>query len=183
MLNTNEIWENIPEYDSLYQVSNYGNVRNARKRNMKFFTIGAGYKALHLVDNKVRKCFLVHRLVASVFCPNPLNKPDVNHLDGCKDNNLATNLEWVTKKENMVHAVKSGLLIPLGYATGFKKANAASKYHNVSYDKNRNSWLAAVYSKGIIKSKRFKNEIDAALYVNTLLDLFEITDRPKNIIS
>ena len=149
---------------------------------MKFFTIGAGYKALHLVKNGVRKCFLVHRLVATVFCSNPLKKPDVNHLDGCKDNNSATNLEWATKKENMSHAVLTGLHMPLGYATGFKKINAVSKYHNVSYDKNRDSWIAAVYSKGVIKSKRFKKETDAALYVNILLDLFEITDRPKNII-
>ena len=182
MLNTNEIWEPIPEYESLYEVSNHGNVRNARK-NMKFFTIGTGYQALHLVRNGVRKSFLVHRLVASVFCSNPLNKPDVNHIDGVKSNNLATNLEWTTKSENMFHAVAMGLHTPIGYATGFKKSNAVSKYHNVAWDKSRNKWIAAVYNNGIDKRKRFDNEVDAALYVNTLLDIFGITDRPRNIIS
>ena len=150
---------------------------------MKFHTMDKGYQSLKLIKDGARRGFLVHRLVASIFCPNPLNKPDVNHIDGNKANNLASNLEWCTKSENMVHAVALGLHAPIGYAAGFKKSNAVSRYHNVSWDNSRNRWIAAVYHDGIDKRKRFDEEIDAALHVNTLLDYFGITDRPRNIIS
>lgn len=182
MLNSNEIWIPIPEYENLYAVSNAGNIQNYRK-TLKPHTMPKGYQSIKLIKNGVREGFLVHRLVAKVFCPNPLNKPDVNHIDGNKANNSASNLEWCTKSENMVHATNTGLLVPKGYATGFKKVTAVSNYHNVSWDKSRNMWVAAVYFNGVDKRKRFESEIDAALYVNTLLDYFGITDRPRNIIA
>lgn len=55
--------------------------------------------------------FYVHRLVASAFIPNPLNLPEVNHIDGNRQNNSVTNLEWVTRQSNYQHAIDTGLRI------------------------------------------------------------------------
>lgn len=70
---------------------------------------GTGYYLVTLVNNGVRKNQYIHRLLAQNFIPNSLNKPQVNHIDGNKQNNALSNLEWVTAKENSRHAVDIGL--------------------------------------------------------------------------
>lgn len=62
---------------------------------------GNGYLRIYVPVIKQR--FLVHRLVATKYIPNPENKPQVNHIDGNKHNNSVENLEWVTPKENSEH--------------------------------------------------------------------------------
>ena len=60
-------------------------------------------------DDRKEVTRFVHRLVAITFIPNPDNKPQVNHINGNKLDSRATNLEWVTNKENFLHAVSTGL--------------------------------------------------------------------------
>jgi hypothetical protein len=68
------------------------------------------YVQLHLYPNGIRKITYAHRLVADAFIPNPENKAEVNHINGDKKDNRVTNLQWVTRSENMKHAYDTGLV-------------------------------------------------------------------------
>jgi hypothetical protein len=67
-----------------------------------------GYLSVGLRLNGATKMFRVHRLVALVYIPNPKKLPQVNHKDLDKQNNHKSNLEWVTNRENTIHAVANG---------------------------------------------------------------------------
>jgi hypothetical protein len=70
-----------------------------------------GYLSVGLYDaSRKQRAFRVHRLVAAAFVPNPLNKPVINHIDGVKWHNWASNIEWATVQENTQHAVDQGLI-------------------------------------------------------------------------
>jgi hypothetical protein len=68
-----------------------------------------GYLSVSLNQNGFKKYMKVHRVVALTYLSNPDNKPQVNHIDGNKQNNNVSNLEWVTGSENTIHAIKMGL--------------------------------------------------------------------------
>lgn len=104
-----EIWKDIPNYEGLYQVSNLGRVKSFRKSTKHYWQdeyilkpshANNGYCQVTLYDNTVRHKFLVHRLVAEAFIPNPKNLPQVNHKDENPYNNEARNLEWCTAEYN-----------------------------------------------------------------------------------
>lgn len=80
------------------------------KRPLKTATNHKGYEVVKLYDQKGnKKTIPVHRVVALTFCPNPNNLPQVNHIDGNKQNNRVGNLEWCDNTHNCLHAVESGL--------------------------------------------------------------------------
>jgi hypothetical protein len=96
-----EVWKNISNYDN-YEVSSFGNVRNKNTGRILKPGIIGGYYCVGLSNIKT-KSFSVHRLVALTFIENIENKPEVNHKDKNKLNNILSNLEWVTIKENSMH--------------------------------------------------------------------------------
>ena len=99
-----EILKPIENFDG-YFISNLGNVysENGHQRvQMRTWIDSRGnYESVYLSCAGKRKIFLVHRLVAMAFIPNPNNLPEVNHKDKNKKNNVVTNLEWCTRKENL----------------------------------------------------------------------------------
>lgn len=98
-----EEWRDIKGYEGLYQVSNFGKVRSDKGNLKAQFKNRQGYFRVQLYKNNKGKHFSVHRLVALAFIPNAENKPQVNHIDENKENNIFTNLEWVTQSENHNH--------------------------------------------------------------------------------
>jgi hypothetical protein len=102
----------IPGYERLYSATSDGRIYCHPRRGVKacFVKIRSNteYARIPLWKDGVRTWHHVHRLVASAFLPNLLNKPQVNHKNCNKHDNSVDNLEWATKKENWDHARDHG---------------------------------------------------------------------------
>ncbi len=100
-----------------------------------------GYISVKIVnDEGVRKGYLVHRLVAMAYTPNPDRKPFVNHINGNKADNSVENLEWCTAQENMDHAYAKGLVKSYGEFNPRNKLTEAQVleiYHKCLGDSQR----------------------------------------------
>jgi uncharacterized membrane protein len=117
-----EIWKDIKEFEGYYQVSNLARIKSIQRlksngngmqlqpEKIKNIQIQKnGYQYVNLYKDNKNHTRRLHRLVAEAFIPNRENKPDVNHIDANKTNNLPNNLEWATKKENTRHLINNGL--------------------------------------------------------------------------
>ena len=119
-----EIWKPIIDFKDKYEISNLGRIRNIRTNKILKMTNKYGnYFSIRLYDETHKRSTRIHREVAKAFIPNPNNLPEVNHKDTNKQNNKLENLEWVTKKENIQHAIKNGKF----YFVGHKNKNKISK--------------------------------------------------------
>jgi len=95
---------------SNYSISDDGIVTNIRTGKVKSQWLGAnGYYHVDLYNNNKSTKIAVHRILATHFIDNPANKRTVNHIDGDKQNNNLSNLEWATDAENIQHAYDTGL--------------------------------------------------------------------------
>ena len=123
-----------------YEVSNKGRIRNTKTRRILKTTLSnSGYERL--------KGKYIHRLVAKEWCPNPENKPCVDHIDGNTQNNNISNLRWATVAENTRNVSKH--------------RNSTSKYKGVS--KHGDKWLVHIRNQHV---GLFNDEKEAAIAYN-----------------
>jgi len=118
-----EIWKDVKNYEGIYQISNLGNVRSLERLDNKNRRTHAkditskksknNYKFVTLYKNGKSKMYLIHRLVAEAFIPNPNNLPQVNHIDENITNNKVDNLEWCTPKYNSNYGTRNKRLSEL----------------------------------------------------------------------
>lgn len=124
---------------TIYYISRSGDVLSFKHDQIKRLKVfetkpknknKQGYLYVKLwIDGKSKSAFL-HRLVAQTYIPNPDNKPEVNHKDGDKYNCSDTNLEWVTSKENKLHAKENNLS---NYVSGEDCGRAKYKNKEIEY--------------------------------------------------
>lgn len=104
------MWKDIINYEGIYQINEYGDIISVGTgRILSPYINNKGYKMIDLQKNGVRERFLVHRLVAIHFVPNPENLPIVLHKDNNRLNIYYTNLKWGTYSENNSQAIRDGL--------------------------------------------------------------------------
>ena len=114
-----EIWKNIKGFEGLYEVSNLGNIKSLSKINKNKNKLVAqrvqnnGYIHVCLSKNGKTQIKTVHRIVAQAFLPPIEGKKEINHINGIKTDNRAENLEWVSHRENVIHAISNGLFFDI----------------------------------------------------------------------
>lgn len=151
-----EQWENIEGFSG-YKVSNTGKVISYRRVNPVLLKpsitkthCGKRYQRIALFDGKKHHTFYLHRIVAGAFIPNPLNKPQVHHIDNNLLNNNRSNLEWVTNSENQVYRSSN---------SGNRKNDLPAYVH-----KSRNNFRVEIKRLSINKS--FKTLKEASKYAS-----------------
>lgn len=129
-----EIWLPIIGYEGLYEVSSWGRIRSlnyycrGKHKILKLSAKPNTYIKVGLRKDGTVKYYRVHRLVAEAFLPNPLNLPQVNHIDGNKQNNAICNIEWVSAKQNTNNPnTKPNMSIRYHKEGEFERRSAAQK--------------------------------------------------------
>lgn len=175
-----ERWTKIVGLEQFGEVSTLGRIRLYERkysnsgriipeRMAKTFLNRKGYCFINLLE----KTYLVHRLVAKAFIPNPENKPQINHKDLDKQNNRVENLEWATNNENRQHAVVNGRVwrcqgevnplaklsnkVVLLIAASKKPGTELAKRYNISPTticdiKNGKTWTHITGAKRVMKT-------------------------------
>ena len=115
------MWKIIPDTNEAYSANSCtGDIksndrlgidgRKLKGKILKPFLQNSGYLVVDLMISGHKEKHLVHRLIAKTFIKNYSESLDVNHIDGIKTNNILKNLECITRSENIIHAIKNGLV-------------------------------------------------------------------------
>ena len=168
-----EIWRDVPGYEGLYQVSNYGRVKSlnykctGKERILKTSIGGSDHLKVTLSKNGKGKHIYVHILIAVAFIPNPHNYNVVHHIDHNPLNNRVENLIWINHKRHIIeHKGKivyqytlDGELVAVWETAseaakllGYNLTEIAHCCNGGYFDKSRNKWHKRETYKGYIWS-------------------------------
>lgn len=155
------MWISIKGLEGKYEANENGQIRtlnykgsNGRIEVFKPAKDAKGYLRTALVINGKAKTIKVHRVIAETFVSNPLNKPQVNHINGVKDDNRAENLEWVTNRENVVHAYENNLV---NLKSG--ESHHRSKYSNELIEKAYSEYLSGTPKRELARKYGFSRSV------------------------
>lgn len=155
------IIRDIPGYEDLYQISEFGEVYNKKNgRELMGWIDSKGYRTVDLTNESGRLKLRVHRILAELFIPNPKNKSHIDHINNNKSDNRLCNLRWATPSENNTNRLKL--------------KNNTSGYTGVSVinDGGYNYWLAIIEKNKskITKCFPFTDQglLDAATWYNDM---------------
>ena len=153
-----EYWRAVSVFTN-YEVSSVGRIRNSKTgRVLKNQTRKDGYVGVLLSKDGKSKNLLTHRLVALAFIENPLEKPDVDHIDRNRANNSIDNLRWSTTSENLMNSTK--------------RAFTSSIYKGVYFHGQSGRWRAQIRINGIATHLgNFRTEKEAAGAYNSFAAL------------
>ena len=174
ILEQGEELRDIPDYEGIYAITTHGRVWSyprviEKSDGRKKTVVGRWLKASkNLLGQKYtsktslwfqsqRKNFIISRLVAQAFIPNPDNKPQVDHLDGDSENNHVSNLKWVTAFENTRHEI----------ATGIVNRSEICKQMQIKNQKLVTNETGQVYKSATFASLLFgkrKNAVTSSIY-------------------
>ena len=110
-----EEWKEVKGFENYYIISNLGNIKriegssHLKPKILNQTPDKDGYKRVNLKVKQKSNTKIVHRLLMETFIDNPLNKPQVNHINGIKSDNRLINLEWCTLSENRIHSYSNNL--------------------------------------------------------------------------
>ena len=164
------IIRDIPDYPN-YQISENGEVYNKitgkelkhlyRPNGYAHFDVNVGDKRGH------KKHISIHRILAEIFIPNPLNKPYVDHIDRDRTNNRVSNLRWATNSENQTNTKvptsnKSGTI---GVCCKFKEKKHPYWFGHIgklgkNYEKN-----FPYTDEGLEQAKQWRKEMEEKLHI------------------
>ncbi len=155
----------IPGFEGLYAVTRSGKVWSFPKPGgslkgkwLTAFKHYKGYSVHYLygplgIGNRHRKIMMTHKIVALAYIPNPLGLKEINHKNCIKTDNRVSNLEWCTRKENMQHALKKGVLV-----IKHGSEHGSAKLTESSVLEIREKYLTGLYSQRKLASDYSVNQ-------------------------
>lgn len=138
------MFKDIPNFPN-YSINRQGKAINKKRDTVLKSSLRAdGYVQVYLYKDSKKYSKYIHRILAQLFIPNPENKPQVNHINSIRNDNSISNLEWVTRNEQMFHAYQFGNMITkrtkYTQLTKKQRKEVIHKYEN-GYSKKKLSQL------------------------------------------